>query len=200
MDARKQPKQRRSRELVEALLEGAARVFDREGLDATTNRIAQEAGVSVGSLYQYFPNKEALLTALAHQHMGRVDAALEHTLVHARHAGDLRQGLRMLIVVVAGEHRHHPSTQVLMREFAPRVPALVERFDACRAGVANAFVELVRNTEGRELSVLQARIAVGAADGAVHYTAGDDVPFEVWVDELTDVMLGVLQASPSTRR
>ncbi len=62
---RKAPRQQRSEALVEALLEAALRVLTRDGEAAfTTVRVAQEAGVSIGSLYQYFPNKAALLFRL----------------------------------------------------------------------------------------------------------------------------------------
>src|SRR5215813_10517598 len=66
---RKSASQERSRATVEALLDATARVLVREGYDrASTNRIAAKAGVSVGSLYQYFPNKEALVAALVARH------------------------------------------------------------------------------------------------------------------------------------
>jgi AcrR family transcriptional regulator len=62
---RKAPKQARSRELVEAVLVAAARVFVQQGYArATTNRIAQAAGISVGSLYQYFPSKDSIAVEL----------------------------------------------------------------------------------------------------------------------------------------
>lgn len=62
---RKTPIQERSRATVEVIVEAAARILFREGADAlSTNRIAEVAGVSVGSLYQYFPNREAIVTAL----------------------------------------------------------------------------------------------------------------------------------------
>lgn len=62
---RKAAKQQRSRVTIEAILEATARIVGQVGLDrATTNRIAELAGVSIGSLYQYFPGKEALLAAL----------------------------------------------------------------------------------------------------------------------------------------
>jgi AcrR family transcriptional regulator len=62
---RKQPKQARSTRLVDAILQAAIRVLEREGASAfTTIRVAEVAGVSVGSLYQYFPNKESILFRL----------------------------------------------------------------------------------------------------------------------------------------
>lgn len=62
---RRVPRQHRSKATTDAIVEAAARVFARVGVEqATTNQIAELAGVSVGSLYQYFPNKQSLLAAL----------------------------------------------------------------------------------------------------------------------------------------
>ncbi len=70
---RKKPKQSRSQATVNACLEATARILEQEGLQAlTTNRVAEVAGVSVGSLYQYFPNKSSLLMALA-EHYAETD-------------------------------------------------------------------------------------------------------------------------------
>src|SRR4051812_23296526 len=64
-DRRRLPKQRRSQATADAIVEAAARVFAEHGLEkSTTARIAEVAGVSVGSMYQYFPSKDALITAL----------------------------------------------------------------------------------------------------------------------------------------
>jgi AcrR family transcriptional regulator len=65
VSARKAPRQKRSRQLVEDMLEAAIRVLSHEGAKRfTTARVAETAGVSVGSLYQYFPNNEAILFRL----------------------------------------------------------------------------------------------------------------------------------------
>jgi AcrR family transcriptional regulator len=65
---RRPPKQERSQETVSVLIEATERVLTKEGYAAaTTNRIAEVAGVSIGTLYHYFPTKEALIEALVHQ-------------------------------------------------------------------------------------------------------------------------------------
>jgi AcrR family transcriptional regulator len=61
---KKEPKQRRSRELFEAILEAGTRILKAGVLELNTNKIAEKAGVSVGSLYQYFPGKDAILAKI----------------------------------------------------------------------------------------------------------------------------------------
>ncbi|WP_082506080.1 TetR/AcrR family transcriptional regulator [Deinococcus sp. Leaf326] len=77
---RKQPQQARSRQMVDRLLHAAAQVFMTEGIEgATTNRIAEVAGVSVGSLYQFFPNKLTMLAELQRLWTERLGAELDVT-------------------------------------------------------------------------------------------------------------------------
>ena len=66
---RRIPRQARAQATVAVIVEAAARLFRREGWEATTNRIAETAGVSIGSLYEYFPDKQALLFAVAERHL-----------------------------------------------------------------------------------------------------------------------------------
>jgi len=78
--ARRKPKQQRSRQTVDDVLEAVGLVARRHGTKAiTTNRIAETAGVSVGSLYQYFPDKRAIFTALHDRHVEEVRRVIEQT-------------------------------------------------------------------------------------------------------------------------
>lgn len=75
---RKRPVQARSQRTVDAVLEAAAQVFARRGYaGATTNHIAARAGVSIGSLYEYFPSKDALLVALMEAHLQEGESVLQ---------------------------------------------------------------------------------------------------------------------------
>ena len=70
MKSRKSPTQSRSKITVEAILQATTHILLTEGAqNLTTNHVAERAGVSIGSLYQYFPNKEALIAALIEQHV-----------------------------------------------------------------------------------------------------------------------------------
>ena len=78
---RRAPKQQRSRQTVEAVLEAVQRVVRRHGAEAiTTNRVAEAAGVSIGSLYQYFPDKQAIFMALHDRHVDGVRCVIERTM------------------------------------------------------------------------------------------------------------------------
>src|SRR5215472_17219003 len=79
---RRAPKQLRARQTCEAVLDAVVRLLKREGVRAvTTNRIAEAAGVSIGSVYQYFPDKHAIFAALHQRHIDQIDRVVESTLI-----------------------------------------------------------------------------------------------------------------------
>ncbi len=85
---RKEPKQGRSRQMRKDILEAAVRVLHREGaLRFTTPRVAQAAGISVGSLYQYFPNKQAIIFAIHARTVERAWIEVQRILDHRRWSG-----------------------------------------------------------------------------------------------------------------
>lgn len=102
---RKLPRQARSQATVDALLDATAQVLVERGYArTTTNAVAERAGVSVGSLYQYFPNKDALVAALHDRHVQGVLAGMEQQV--ARHAGQpLADTLARLVEASVRAHR-----------------------------------------------------------------------------------------------
>jgi AcrR family transcriptional regulator len=119
---RKLPTQQRARETVGAILQAAAEVFVQLGYaDATTNKIAARAGVSIGTLYQYFPNKESIVAMLfEHQiraSLPRIDAAIRNL---ARPKAPLRDGLRLLVDEVIALHEMSPRLHRVLFDELPR--------------------------------------------------------------------------------
>ena len=106
---RRRPQQRRARDTVEAVLDAVIRLLKREGTAAiTTNRIAEVAGVSIGSVYQYFPDKRAIFTALHTRHVEQIDRVIQSTLVnHA--ASSMEELLRAMIEAMIDAHTTDPE-------------------------------------------------------------------------------------------
>ncbi len=116
---RKQPRQERAQSTVGAILQAAAQVFVQEGVErATTNRIAQVAGVSVGSLYQYFPSKEALVAAIIDQHRRKV---IEQLSLVADNAAELplEEAARAFIGLMIDVHTINPPLHRVLLEYVP---------------------------------------------------------------------------------
>lgn len=121
---RKLPEQDRSRATVEAIVDAAARVLVKHGYDAfTTNRVAEKAGVSVGSLYQYFPNKDALLSELMRRHVEEIERGVEGMAELARTA-PLAEIIRVGIEQNAQAHFIDPALHRVLSEQVPRLGQL----------------------------------------------------------------------------
>src|SRR4249920_1596611 len=113
---RKSAVQERSRVTVHALLEATARILVREGFDqASTNRIAEVAGVSVGSLYQYFPSKEALVAAVIERHQQEIMQLVRGELSEVANQ-PIEQGVRTLVAVAVKSHRLDPKLHRVLAE------------------------------------------------------------------------------------
>jgi AcrR family transcriptional regulator len=114
---RRRPRQRRARETVEAVLDAVIRILKRGGVRAiTTNRIAEVAGVSIGSVYQYFPDKGSIFNALHQRHIDQVDRLIQRTLVeHA--SSPLEELMRGMIEAMIEAHATDPELyQLLLAE------------------------------------------------------------------------------------
>ena len=191
---RKSPSQSRSKETVEAILRATARVLVSEGYDrASTNKIAARAGVSVGSLYQYFPSKEALVAALCEAHSAEMMAILQQKL-------DLlgtvppNVAVRELIRGMVEAHQLEPKLHAVITEQIPRLGGMQKVFEFNR--VAAKLIQ-ARLVELREF-VLPKKLEVAvfilvAAFEAVTHAFVIDQPEGVTLDELVEELTALVQ-------
>ena len=167
---RKAPSQERSRRTVERILAAAAVVFDEAGYaGATTNDIAREAGISIGSLYQYFPHKDALLVELAHRHVDSVVAAVDaFASSTVSDSVDLDAVLADLASVLVAQHeRDHLHT--IIAHQAPRTADLERELDRARERFIDmadrVLVARISDADSRRVA---AAMVVAILDSSVH--------------------------------
>jgi AcrR family transcriptional regulator len=124
INPRKHASQNRSRATVDALIEATARILVREGFEkASTNRVAEQAGVSVGSLYQYFPSKEALVAAVIDRHNQELMQVVREALAEVATL-PMEQAVRKLVAVAIEAHRIDPKLHRVLAEQIPRTGRL----------------------------------------------------------------------------
>jgi AcrR family transcriptional regulator len=118
---RKRPSQARSRATVDTVLEATARVLVKRGFDGlTTNLVAEAAGVSIGSLYQYFPNKAALVGALIEKHVEDIMSLCLSELARVAEL-PLAQAIRCMVELMIRAHAVEPELHRVLTEQVPRV-------------------------------------------------------------------------------
>jgi AcrR family transcriptional regulator len=171
LEPRKLPKEGRSEATVEAILEAAAQVFERHGYAAgTTNRIAARAGVSIGSLYQYFPNKDAVLVALVRRHVAEGNAALAPHVERLAGGAKLDEVLAEIVEAMVVLHAVAPGLhRVLFEE--TRLPAALREdlYD-----LEDRVIDLAAAALAAELDPppadprLSARVLINAIEGLTH--------------------------------
>jgi AcrR family transcriptional regulator len=109
--ARRTPRQERARDTVQIIFEATAQILRRDGKSAlNTNYIAECAGISVGTLYQYFSNKEAILVAMARQELANDEASVITAITEPSPDGEndlLRRAIRVLISAYAERREAH---------------------------------------------------------------------------------------------
>ncbi|WP_158817553.1 TetR/AcrR family transcriptional regulator [Methylocapsa sp. S129] len=116
---RREPRQQRSRQTVDWVLEAVQLVVKRHGTQAiTTNRIAEAAGVSVGSLYQYFPDKRAIFTALHDRHVDDVRQVIGQTTAACASA-PLQEFTRELVQGLVNVHAEGAELHEIVSSAVP---------------------------------------------------------------------------------
>jgi AcrR family transcriptional regulator len=199
---RKQASQERSRATVDALVEATARILVREGYDkASTNRIAEQAGVSIGSLYQYFPSKEALVAEVIDRHRQEIVQVARSALAKAV-GRPLRQSVRTLVNAAIEGHRVDPKLHRVLTEQLPRTGRLekIESFNRENVALFRAYLESHAN-ELRNVDLgLAAFVCVTSIEALTHTAVlhhsevlSDEKAVERLVDEATRLVVGYLE-------
>jgi AcrR family transcriptional regulator len=168
--ARKSASQDRSKATVDALLAATTRVLVKDGYDhASTNKIADAAGVSIGSLYQYFPSKEALVAGVIERHIdGMLDvirtSAARVTLM------PIQEAARELVGVMIEAHRINPKLHRVLVEQIPRIGNMehIDRVDEECVALVRVYLEGHRDELGIEDLDLAAFLAVSTVEALTH--------------------------------
>jgi AcrR family transcriptional regulator len=155
---RKQPRQARAQHTVEAIIEASARILEEHGHGGfTTNAVAELAGASIGTLYQYFPDKDALLGALIARETARLVDEAEAAGVLA--AG--QQALDALILAAVYHQVRRPRLARLLDFEEARLP-----LDAGTQVVRTRFMAILGDILGRPDLPRQSDISAATADVA----------------------------------
>jgi AcrR family transcriptional regulator len=197
---RKSASQERSRATVQALLDATARVLTREGYDrASTNRIAATAGVSVGSLYQYFPNKEALVAALVARHNQEMLDLLREALKEVASL-DLATAIAKLVRAAVDAHRVDPALHRVLDEQVPRMGQLakIEALQGETFQLVRSYLEERRNEISvRDLdsatSILVTTVEALTHQFVIHRPGAPARDRDRFIDEVTRLVVGYLQ-------
>lgn len=198
---RKYASQERSRATVDALIEATARILVEEGFDkASTNRIAEKAGVSVGSLYQYFPGKEALVAAVMQRHERELMRVVRGALLEVEEL-PIEQAVRRLVTAAIEAHRVDPKLHRVLAEQVPRSERLesVEAYNREAHALFRAFLE-ARCDQFREVDLELATFVCATSIEALTHTAvlhhsdrRSDEAFGELVEEATRLVVGYLR-------
>lgn len=198
---RKNASQARSRATVDALIEATARILVREGFEkASTNRVAEIAGVSVGSLYQYFPSKEALVATVIDRHNDEIMTIVRAAFVEVADM-PIDKAVRRLVTVAIEAHHINPNLHRVLAEQIPRSGRLaeVEAFNHEVHALVRAYLES-RRKEMRKIDPgLAAFICVSAIEAVAHNTVLNQPEMlsekmvRTLVDETTRMVVGYLR-------
>jgi len=192
---RKRPVQGRSRQLVETLLRAAAQLLAERGYDGlTTRHVAQRAGVSVGSLYQYFPNKEAIVAALRDRYHDWYDECVRAEIERGRGL-PLREGMRQAVERIVAMNALDPA---LHEQLAGPVPD--HGREAMQQFIAEMRTFLVERAQqlGLPDPELTCFIAVRALEAVIHGTsleAPERLRDPRFVDEVTELFVRYVERS-----
>lgn len=174
VNPRKLPAQARSRATVEAIIQAATYILTKVGWEGlTTNAIAERAGVNIGSLYQFFPNKEAVIAELQRRHVAATRTDLLNALEILPGQPSLREALTMIVEMIVAEHRIAPALHKAIHEELPRtVRQADDEKDHLQRQFSDVLRPFMKNVPDPDLSIY----LMGIAAHAIIHTVTADRP------------------------
>jgi AcrR family transcriptional regulator len=195
---RKRPAQRRSKETVRAVIEAAARILARDGYERTNvNRVADLAGVSVGSLYQYFPSKEALVAAVARDLAERTIAIFQEGIAELALL-PMRAAAHGVVARAVRALRLDPALRAVIFEQLPADVFNTEEFDAMLSDALRFYFQFHADAirpKNIDLAVAILRASVESV-ARVTSTRGD--PEDEVIAELAHLVYGYIARAPES--
>ena len=198
---RRAPKQARSQIMVEAILEATQQLLASIGYENTnTTRIAERAGVSIGSLYQYFPNRDAVIAELQRRHHKETSAILTEAFAKAEDL-PLEEAVRHLVQATIRLHQLEPELHRVLTEIVPASVNLESRaalYQVLATAQRRWFHTIARQVQPKDLDV-SGLIIRELVEGATHAAVihGDADKVAAVGDELTTMIVAYLRAQPS---
>ncbi len=202
---RKRPRQARSEQMVELILEATARLLAERGYAGmTTNMVAARAGVSVGSVYQYFPPKESLVAALHERHAAHMARKIEQCLL-AVGPGNLEASIEAVVRAMMSEHESAPELHRVLEQEFRFFDAPIDESPAAHQILCQVRGLLEANKHEISTSDLDlAAWSILQVTEAMVHAAVIEPPWHFSTDaverSIVDVILGYLRYKPAERR
>lgn len=189
----RQAVQARSRNTVEAIVEAAARILARDGWGGlNTNAVARIAGVSIGSVYEYFENKQAILDVILDRHLASGEARLAGLAGLASAGLSNGEAVRLLVEGFVAVHRDNPRLHRVLSAEVPISGQQRDRIDRIRS---RAIALLAGLLVGRvERPEIKAAMMIDAADALTHKWFVDEQGVPAQPDEMTRELQQMLHA------
>jgi len=197
---RKTPRQGRAQATVEAILDATAHILVAEGYaGVNTNRVAEKAGASIGSLYQYFPSKEALITSLRRRHADQMREMLLATASSAIRL-PVAEAVPLLVHAIMQAHLINPRLHRALEEEVPRPDLVDGREDFDRD--LNSMLKMLLTAYQKDILPsdldLASVVLMRTVDTLVHAALIDDTPgitAEAMEKEIVVLVLRYLQGN-----
>lgn len=197
---RKIPGQARSKQMVEAIIEATARIMIEEGYGRlTTNRVAELAGVSIGSLYQYFGNKDALVCAVHDRHQNKIRAAMAENFDLPSDITDY-EGIRKLIRSVVDAHRIEPELHARVEALRQDGSFPIELAEGALEHITDKLEGVLRKSD--KLAIEDARLSAWLLVTMVHSLihaferAGAPLNDDQKTEEISQMTFGYISLIP----